>query len=241
MMLIKSWQTRLAGEFNKDYMSILQQFLAFQQEQGKVIYPSNNERFAALNKTPFEQVRVVILGQDPYHGEGQAHGLSFSVKPNVKVPPSLMNIYKELEMDLGIAPTSHGFLEQWAEQGVLLLNSVLTVEASKAGSHQNKGWEVFTDKIIKLINNEHQNVVFMLWGSYAQKKGRHINRYKHFVLESTHPSPLSAHRGFLGCHHFSKANNYLLSHGKTPVDWVLKPLSNNSQFDETSDQAGFLF
>ena len=232
MMLITSWQTRLADEFNKDYMLALQQFLASEQEQGKVIYPAEAERFTALNKTPFEQVRVVILGQDPYHGEGQAHGLSFSVKPNVKVPPSLVNIYKELEIDLGIPPALHGFLEQWSEQGVLLLNSVLTVEASKAGSHQNNGWEIFTDKIIELINNEHQGVVFMLWGAYAQKKGRHIDRDKHCVLESVHPSPLSAYRGFLGCQHFSKANDYLVSFGKEPIKWTLEPIKNTDETEQ---------
>ena len=240
MMLIPSWQTRLADEFNKDYMLALQQFLASEQEHGKVVYPAEIERFTALNKTPFEQVRVVILGQDPYHGEGQAHGLSFSVKPNVKVPPSLVNIYKELEMDLRIPPAQHGFLEQWAEQGVLLLNSVLTVEASKAGSHQNKGWEIFTDKIIELINSEHQGVVFMLWGAYAQKKGRHIDRDIHCVLESVHPSPLSAYRGFLGCQHFSKANNYLASLGKKPVNWKLKPIVSAHGSDE-SIQIGLPF
>lgn len=233
MTLIPSWQTRLADEFDKDYMSSLQQFLDREQRQGKVIYPAEAERFTALNKMPFEQVKVVILGQDPYHGEGQAHGLSFSVKPNVKVPPSLVNIYKELEMDLGISPAQHGFLEQWAEQGVLLLNSVLTVEASKAGSHQNKGWEIFTDKIIELINNEHQGVVFMLWGSYAQKKGCHIDRDKHCVLESVHPSPLSAYRGFLGCQHFSKANAYLESLGKLSIEWQLKPLDGMKEVEQT--------
>ncbi|MCW4631204.1 MULTISPECIES: uracil-DNA glycosylase [Marinomonas] len=240
MMLIPSWQARLADEFNKDYMLALQQFLASEQEHGKVVYPAEIERFTALNKTPFEQVRVVILGQDPYHGEGQAHGLSFSVKPNVKVPPSLVNIYKELEMDLRIPPAQHGFLQQWAEQGVLLLNSVLTVEASKAGSHQNKGWEIFTDKIIELINSEHQGVVFMLWGAYAQKKGRHIDRDIHCVLESVHPSPLSAYRGFLGCQHFSKANNYLASLGKKPVNWELKPIVSALGSDE-SIQIGLPF
>ena len=240
MMLIPSWQTRLADEFNKDYMLALQQFLASEQEHGKVVYPAEIERFTALNKTPFEQVRVVILGQDPYHGEGQAHGLSFSVKPNVKVPPSLVNIYKELEMDLRIPPAQHGFLQQWAEQGVLLLNSVLTVEASKAGSHQNKGWEIFTDKIIELINSEHQGVVFMLWGAYAQKKGRHIDRDIHCVLESVHPSPLSAYRGFLGCQHFSKANNYLASLGKKSVNWKLKPIVSAHGSDE-SIQIGLPF
>tara|TARA_R110001606_G_C15347101_1_gene647194 strand:- start:95 stop:814 length:720 start_codon:yes stop_codon:yes gene_type:complete len=231
-MLIPSWKTRLADEFNKDYMLALQQFLASEQEQGKVVYPAEAERFTALNKTPFEQVRVVILGQDPYHGEGQAHGLSFSVKPNVKVPPSLVNIYKELEMDLGIPPAQHGFLEQWSEQGVLLLNSVLTVEASKAGSHQNKGWEIFTDKIIELINNEHQGVVFMLWGAYAQKKGRHIDRDKHCVLESVHPSPLSAYRGFLGCQHFSKANDYLVALGKEPIKWTLESIKSTDETEQ---------
>lgn len=233
MTLISSWQTRLADEFNKAYMQALQQFLASEREQGKVIYPPEADRFTALNKTPFEHVRVVILGQDPYHGENQAHGLSFSVKPNIKVPPSLVNIYKELEMDLGIPPAQHGFLEQWAEQGVLLLNSVLTVEASKAGSHQNKGWEIFTDKIIEQINGEHQGVVFMLWGAYAQKKGRHIDRDKHCVLESVHPSPLSVYRGFLGCQHFSKANEYLMSQGKSPIKWALSPIvsTHNIEFD----------
>ncbi|WP_417529213.1 uracil-DNA glycosylase [Marinomonas shanghaiensis] len=233
MTLISSWQTRLADEFNKDYMQALQQFLTSEREQGKVIYPPEADRFTALNKTPFEHVRVVILGQDPYHGENQAHGLSFSVKPSIKVPPSLVNIYKELEMDLGIPPAQHGFLEQWAEQGVLLLNSVLTVEASKAGSHQNKGWEIFTDKIIEQINGEHQGVVFMLWGAYAQKKGRHIDRDKHCVLESVHPSPLSVYRGFLGCQHFSKANEYLMSQGKSPIEWALSPIvsTRNVEFD----------
>jgi len=184
-----------------------------------VIFPHSNDCFNALNETPFEQVEVVILGQDPYHGPNQAHGLSFSVKPGIKTPPSLVNIYKELEADLNIPIANHGYLINWARQGVLLLNSVLTVEASKAGSHQNKGWETFTDQVIQLINEHHQGVVFMLWGSYAQKKGRHIDRSKHCVLESVHPSPLSAYRGFFGCGHFSKANQYLESIGKAPIDW----------------------
>lgn len=231
-MLIPSWQTRLTDEFNKDYMLALQRFLFSQQQQGKVIYPAESERFSALNQTPFESVRVVILGQDPYHGEGQAHGLAFSVNSNIKVPPSLVNIYKELEMDLKIPPAQHGFLQQWAEQGVLLLNSVLTVEASKAGSHQNKGWEVLTDKIIELINIEHQGVVFMLWGAYAQKKGRYIDRDKHCVLESVHPSPLSAYRGFLGCQHFSKANDYLVGFGKEPIKWALEPVGHEGEVEQ---------
>ena len=220
MLLPKDWNEWLSGEFEKDYMMSLMAFLET-EKQRCTVYPGELEYFSALDATPFSKIKVVILGQDPYHGEGQAHGLSFSVKSGVKVPPSLLNMYKELEADLGIMPANHGFLMQWAKQGVLLLNSVLTVEASKAGSHQNKGWEVFTDKIIELINDKHQNVVFMLWGAYAQKKGRYINREKHCVLESVHPSPLSAYRGFLGNQHFSKANNYLIDSGKTSIEWTL--------------------
>ena len=223
MNITSDWKGYLADEFKKDYMQSLQQFLQ-SEEQNKTVYPDESEYFTALNTTPFNQVKVVILGQDPYHGEGQAHGLSFSVKPNVKIPPSLMNIYKELNMDLGITPVGHGYLLSWAQQGVLLLNSVLTVEARKPGSHQNKGWEIFTDKIIALINEKHEGVVFMLWGAYAQKKGRHINLEKHCVLESVHPSPLSAYRGFLGCQHFSKANKYLIRIGKEPIKWALDPI-----------------
>ncbi len=219
MNLASDWQAHLADEFNKDYMQRLREFLVQEKEALKVIFPHSNDCFNALNETPFEQVKVVILGQDPYHGPNQAHGLSFSVKPGIKTPPSLVNIYKELEADLNIPIANHGYLINWARQGVLLLNSVLTVEASKAGSHQNKGWETFTDQVIQLINEHHQGVVFMLWGSYAQKKGRHIDRSKHCVLESVHPSPLSAYRGFFGCGHFSKANQYLESIGKAPIDW----------------------
>jgi uracil-DNA glycosylase len=223
MNITSDWKGYLADEFKKDYMQSLQQFLQ-SEKQKKTLYPDESEYLTALNSTPFSQVKVVILGQDPYHGEGQAHGLSFSVKPNVKIPPSLMNIYKELNMDLGITPVDHGYLLPWAEQGVLLLNSVLTVEAKKPGSHQNKGWETFTDKIIEMINEKHEGVVFMLWGAYAQKKGRHIDREKHCVLESVHPSPLSAYRGFLGCQHFSKANKYLTRIGKEPIKWALDPI-----------------
>ncbi|MGO3346527.1 MAG: uracil-DNA glycosylase [Marinomonas sp.] len=223
MNIPASWQTRLAQEFEQDYMVSLTKFLLLER-QHKVIYPEPEDCFTALDKTSFENVKVVVLGQDPYHGVGQAHGLSFSVKPGVKVPPSLVNIYKELENDLSIPPVNHGFLNQWAEQGVLLLNSVLTVEAGKAGSHQKKGWETFTDKIIEVINQEHDGVVFLLWGAYAQKKGRYIDRQKHCVLESVHPSPLSAYRGFLGCGHFSKTNDYLLSRGKVPINWSLDPI-----------------
>lgn len=223
MNIPASWQTRLAQEFEQDYMVSLTKFLLLER-QHKVIYPEPEDCFTTLDKTSFENVKVVVLGQDPYHGVGQAHGLSFSVKPGVKVPPSLVNIYKELENDLSIPPVNHGFLNQWAEQGVLLLNSVLTVEAGKAGSHQKKGWETFTDKIIEVINQEHDGVVFLLWGAYAQKKGRYIDRQKHCVLESVHPSPLSAYRGFLGCGHFSKTNDYLLSRGKVPINWSLDPI-----------------
>jgi uracil-DNA glycosylase len=223
MNITNDWKGCLADEFKKDYMQSLQQFLQ-SEKQKKTLYPDESEYFNALNATPFSQVKVVILGQDPYHGEGQAHGLSFSVKPGVKIPPSLMNIYKELNMDLGITPVDHGYLLPWAEQGVLLLNSVLTVEARKPGSHQDKGWETFTDKIIEMINEKHEGVVFMLWGAYAQKKGRHIDREKHCVLESVHPSPLSAYRGFLGCQHFSKANKYLTRIGKEPIKWALDPI-----------------
>jgi len=223
MNIPASWQTRLDQEFEQDYMVALTKFLLLER-QHKVIYPEPEDCFTALDKTPFENVKVVVLGQDPYHGVGQAHGLSFSVKPSVKVPPSLVNIYKELENDLSIPPANHGFLNQWAEQGVLLLNSVLTVEAGKAGSHQKKGWETFTDKIIEVINQEHDGVVFLLWGAYAQKKGRYIDRQKHCVLESVHPSPLSAYRGFLGSGHFSKTNDYLLSRGKVPINWSLDPI-----------------
>ena len=184
-----------------------------------VIYPPGSRIFNALNSTPFESVRVVILGQDPYHGPNQAHGLCFSVLPNVKIPPSLANIYREIQQDLGIAPPMHGYLQSWADQGVLLLNAVLTVERGQAGSHQGKGWERFTDRIVELLNQERENLVFMLWGSYAMKKGMVINRHKHLVLKAPHPSPLSAHRGFLGCRHFSQANAYLESHGMKPVDW----------------------
>lgn len=220
MNLAPDWQQYLANEFEKDYMKQLRAFLVEQKEARKVIFPHSQDCFNALNETRFEDVKVVIIGQDPYHGPNQAHGLSFSVKPGVKIPPSLVNIYKELETDLGIPVANHGYLVNWAKQGVLLLNSVLTVEASKAGSHQGKGWEAFTDYIIQLINDHHQGVVFMLWGSYAQKKGSRIDRSKHLVLQSVHPSPLSAYRGFFGCRHFSQANNYLASIGKQPIDWA---------------------
>lgn len=217
--LAQDWQQRLADQFDQPYMQSLKAFLTAEKQAKKVIYPHSQDCYNALNHTPFDQVKVVILGQDPYHGPGQAHGLSFSVLPGVKVPPSLVNIYKELESDLGIPVANHGHLVNWASQGVLLLNSVLTVEAGKAGSHQGKGWESFTDAIIQEINAHHQGVVFILWGSYAQKKGAGIDRSKHLVLQSVHPSPLSAYRGFFGSRPFSSANQYLQSVGKAPIDW----------------------
>ena len=221
MQLEAQWQTRLAQEFDASYMQELQRFITQKRAQGVEIYPQDEECFSAFSLTPFEQVKVIILGQDPYHGPEQAHGLSFSVKSGVKTPPSLLNIFKELNQDLNIPLADHGNLVTWAQQGVLLLNSVLTVEKSKANSHQGKGWETFTDKVIELLNSEHQGLVFMLWGSYAQKKGKAIDRDRHLVLEAVHPSPLSAYRGFLGCKHFSLANDYLTQHGKTAINWSL--------------------
>ncbi len=219
----ESWRTALASEFDQPYMRSLGGFLGAQQAAGKPLFPPRDMIFHALEATPLEAVKVVILGQDPYHGQGQAHGLSFSVRPGVKVPPSLRNMYKELEASLGIHSPDHGCLESWAKQGVLLLNAVLTVEESKAGAHQNKGWEGFTDKIIEAVDSRCKGVVFILWGGYAQKKGRKIDRNRHLVLEGPHPSPLSAYRGFFGCGHFVKANDYLQSRGQTPIDWQVPP------------------
>lgn len=211
----------LGAEFDKPYMQSLRAFLRQEKQAGEVVYPPGGDIFHAFNATPFEQVKVVILGQDPYHGANQAHGLCFSVQSGVRVPPSLVNIYKEIERDLGIPPPPHGTLDHWARQGVLLLNAVLTVRAGQAASHQGQGWEQFTDQAIDHINRERQGVVFMLWGSYAQKKGKLIDRQRHCVLTAPHPSPLSAHRGFFGCGHFSRANQYLLQQGNAPIDWSL--------------------
>jgi uracil-DNA glycosylase len=215
------WSDALGVEFKKPYMQDLMTFLAAEELAGKVIFPSRDRWFAALDETPLKNLAVVILGQDPYPTPGHAHGLSFSVQRGVGIPRSLRNIYRELESDLGIAPASHGCLEAWAAQGVLLLNDTLTVESGQAGAHQKKGWSEFTDRIIDTINEQCEQVVFMLWGAHAQKKGVRIDRGRHLVLESVHPSPLSARRGFFGCKHFSKANEYLKSHGKSPVDWSL--------------------
>ncbi len=217
--LHKSWLKYLNSEFEQEYMINLSQFLVEEKQQKKTIYPQEEAIFAAFNRTPFDQVKVVILGQDPYHGPDQAHGLCFSVPEGIKTPPSLVNIYKELHSDIGMPIPSHGCLTHWADQGVLLLNSVLTVEHSMAASHQKRGWEQFTDQCIKYLNEERENIVFMLWGAYAQKKGQIINQERHLVLQAPHPSPLSAHRGFLGCRHFSQANAYLCSHGMQEIDW----------------------
>jgi uracil-DNA glycosylase len=216
-----SWLDVLGKEFDQPYMRQLKAFLQQQKNSGKVIYPPGAQWFSAFNDTPFDKVRVVILGQDPYHGPDQAHGLCFSVLPGVKVPPSLANIYKELASDLGITQPNHGCLTSWAKQGVLLLNATLTVEQADAGAHQGKGWEQFTDQAIRAINDQSEAAVFLLWGSYAQKKGAFIDQSRHLVLKSVHPSPLSAYRGFLGCKHFSATNNYLQQHGRQPIDWQL--------------------
>lgn len=217
--LHQSWMSHIGAEFDQPYMKSLKQFLQQEKESGQTVYPRGNDIFNALNTTSFDKVRVVILGQDPYHGPGQAMGLSFSVPKDVPLPPSLQNIYKEIEAEYGTKMPRTGDLTKWAEQGVLLLNATLTVRAANAGSHQNKGWEQFTDAIIRTLNDQHEHIVFMLWGSYAQKKGAFIDRQKHLVLQSPHPSPLSAHRGFLGNGHFKKANEYLEEHGLKPIDW----------------------
>lgn len=218
-----SWLARLNDEFQQSYMLELKAFLRSEKQQGKRIFPPGEDMFSAFEHTPLEQVKVVILGQDPYHGEGQAHGLCFSVKPGVKVPPSLQNIFKEIHAELDLPIPQHGHLTAWADQGVLLLNSVLSVESGLAASHQGKGWETFTDRVIELINREREGVVFMLWGSYAQRKGAMIDTERHCVLKAPHPSPLSAHRGFFGCGHFKAGNDYLVARGATPVDWALPP------------------
>jgi len=217
--LESSWRVLLEDEFDKGYMRALREFLVAEKRRGKQIYPPGGEIFNALNSTPFSGVRVVILGQDPYHGPGQAHGLCFSVRPGVPLPPSLRNIYKEINQDLGLPVSNNGCLQSWADQGVLLLNAVLTVEAGRAASHQGKGWEQFTDRIVELLNEQGEKLVFLLWGSYAQRKGQIIDRKRHLVLQSPHPSPLSASRGFFGNRHFSRANEWLEQQGYPAIDW----------------------
>jgi uracil-DNA glycosylase len=218
--LTPDWMTAVGDEFHQPYMTKLKEFLQQEKAAGQTIYPKGAEIFNAMNTTPFDDVKVVILGQDPYHGPNQAHGLSFSVRKGVPIPPSLMNIYKEIESEYSVKMPKSGDLTNWAEQGVLLLNATLTVQQFNAGSHQRKGWEEFTDAVIKAVADKHKHVVFMLWGSYAQKKGAFIDRQKHLVLEAPHPSPLSAHRGFLGCGHFKKANEYLEEHNLKPINWT---------------------
>ena len=225
-----SWKNALMDEFEAAYMKKLRAFLVGERQARKVIYPKGEQIFAALDATPLDAVKVVIIGQDPYHGANQAHGLCFSVQPGVAAPPSLVNIFQEINTDMvdenvpfgrrdGAIPAGHVCLEPWARQGVLLLNAVLTVAAGRAGSHQGRGWETFTDRVVEIINRQRDNVVFMLWGSYAQKKGAVVDDRRHLVLSAPHPSPLSAHRGFFGCRHFSRANQYLVEHGILPINW----------------------
>ena len=221
VQLEPSWLRVLAGEFEQPYMQQLREFLLAEKRAGKRIFPRGEQFFTAFDHTPLDRVRVVILGQDPYHGEGQAHGLCFSVPPGVPAPPSLQNIYRELHDELGLPVPGHGDLTAWADRGVLLLNSVLSVECARAASHQGRGWETFTDRVIRVINEEREGVVFMLWGGYAQRKGAIIDESRHCVLRAPHPSPLSAHRGFFGCGHFLAANRYLESRGEAPLDWSL--------------------
>jgi uracil-DNA glycosylase len=226
--LDESWRAALAGEFSEPYMATLKTFLVERKRAGARIFPRGADWFNALGHTPLASVRAVILGQDPYHGPGQAHGLCFSVPPGVAPPPSLVNIFKELKSDLGLAPPGHGCLDAWAGQGVLLLNSVLTVEMGQAGAHANRGWERFTDAVIARVNALEAPVAFLLWGTYAQKKAGFVDDIarggRHLVLKAPHPSPLSAHNGFFGCRHFSRANDFLVSHGRGPIDWALPAL-----------------
>jgi uracil-DNA glycosylase len=223
IQLEPGWLAALAPDFKLPYMQSLKQFLSQEKQNGKIIYPKGSEYFSAMNTTPLDKVKVVILGQDPYHGPDQAHGLCFSVRDGVKIPPSLVNIFKEIRSDLNLSDgtLSSGNLTAWAQQGVLLLNSVLTVERHQAASHQGKGWETFTDSVIKVLSEQKESCVFMLWGSYAQKKGSVIDTDRHLVLKAPHPSPLAAHRGFFGCRHFSRCNEYLEEKGKSPIEWVI--------------------
>ncbi|HPE97266.1 MAG TPA: uracil-DNA glycosylase [Chitinophagales bacterium] len=221
IQLEAGWKAVLADEFDKAYFQQIRYLLLAAKRDGKVIFPPGSQIFNAFNLTPFEQVKVVILGQDPYHGPGQAHGLCFSVPEGVKPPPSLVNIFKEQEKDLGIPRPAHGNLETWARQGVFLLNAMLTVESGKPGSHQQIGWQYFTDATIKALSENKEHLVFLLWGAFAQKKAELIDAGKHLILQAAHPSPFSADRGFFGCRHFSKANTYLQEHGMQKIDWKL--------------------
>ncbi|RZA15304.1 MAG: uracil-DNA glycosylase [Lysobacteraceae bacterium] len=226
LRLEPSWKERIGDWFAREDMQQLSAFLRQRRAAGATVFPPGPQIFAAFDATPFDAVKVVILGQDPYHGPGQAHGLCFSVMPGVAVPPSLVNIYKELARDTHVQPPGHGCLLPWARRGVLLLNSVLTVEAGQPGSHQGRGWEGFTDHVVEVLNSQREGLVFLLWGSYAQAKGKVIDARRHRVLKAPHPSPLSAHRGFLGCGHFSATNDYLARNGKERVDWSLPAASD---------------
>ena len=225
----ESWKKILQKEFDSEYFLLLKSFLV-EEKKKHIIYPHGNQIFAAFDMTPFDKVKVVILGQDPYHGAGQAHGLCFSVQDGIKPPPSLINIYKEIESDLGIKMPLNGNLSYWAKQGVLLLNATLTVQASLAGSHQKKGWETFTDSVIKELSEKREGIVFLLWGNYAQAKIPLINADKHFILKAAHPSPFSAFNGFFCCKHFSKTNQILVNQGKEPIDWQLPSKTENTLF-----------
>ncbi len=224
LKLEASWKQRVGAVFETPQMQELSMFLRAEKAAGKLIYPPGSQIFAALDSTPFERVKVVILGQDPYHGPGQAHGLCFSVVPGVAIPPSLLNVFKEISRDLALPRPTHGCLTSWAEQGVLLLNNALTVEHGIAGSHKDKGWEALTDACISALSGEREGLVFLLWGSHAQAKGRLIDSHRHLILKAPHPSPLSAHRGFLGCGHFSRTNRYLEENGRAPIHWGLPEL-----------------
>lgn len=215
----QSWKDVLSGEFEKEYFRKLTDFVRGEYKSGKTIYPKPQNIFNAFNLCPLSDVKVVIIGQDPYHEPGQAHGLCFSVENGIDLPPSLVNIYKEIESDIGHKSKTNGDLSDWARQGVLLLNSTLTVQAHLAASHSGKGWEIFTDAVIRAVSENRKNVVYLLWGSFAQKKAEFVNAEQNLILKSAHPSPLSAYRGFFGNHHFSKTNEYLIANGKTPIDW----------------------
>ena len=218
--MVTDWNPVLRDQFVEPYWAELQGFVQHER-RASTVFPPEEEVFSALHLTPHNDVKVLILGQDPYHGEGQAHGLCFSVRRDVNIPPSLQNIYKEMQSDIGVVPPTHGNLESWARQGVLLLNAVLTVRAHNAGSHRNRGWEVFTDQIIRVVNAKTERVVFLLWGAFAQKKKQLIDVDRHVVIESPHPSPLSAHRGFLGSRPFSRTNAALTDAGRDPIDWII--------------------
>ncbi|MDO5055230.1 uracil-DNA glycosylase [Pasteurella oralis] len=222
---MRTWKDVIGIEKEQPYFKQILALVHQARASGRVVYPPPQEVFSAFQLTEFEQVKVVILGQDPYHGPNQAHGLAFSVKPGIAPPPSLVNMYKELSQDIaGFQIPNHGYLVPWAEQGVLMLNTVLTVEQGQAHSHANFGWETFTDRVIAVLNEQREHIVFLLWGSHAQRKGQFIDRQKHCVLTAPHPSPLSAHRGFFGCHHFSKANQYLVQQGLAPIQWQLNSI-----------------